>query len=229
MRSFPSSVVPRTRRPLGTISLCFLLVAAICSGCARNRAEEAPAGQSSTAADTTGTREKVARSAAEAWLSVVDAGDYPQSWTDAAAGFKGVIDQPGWKKALDGVRAPLGKTLFEEIEDSEVRHEFTGRTRRRIRGASVRYEFRAQGQRNRNGDADQRGRRALARVGVFHQVSRRQPPLRGRDDSNADGFVGGGGCASALEPPEAVESFVGRVEVHGGFVNTEHRLQLACD
>jgi len=41
------------------------------------------------------------------------------------------------------------------------------------------------------------------------------------------GFVGAG-CASALEPPEAVESFVGRVEVDWGFVNAEQSLQLAC-
>jgi len=34
-----------------------------------------------------------------------------QSWTEAAQGFKTRIDQPGWQKALDGVRAPLGKTL----------------------------------------------------------------------------------------------------------------------
>ena len=74
-----------------TIALRVLSLVVICGGCARNRAEDAPASQGSAAPDPLAAREKVAHSAAEAWLSIVDAGNYLQSWTEAATGFKGVF------------------------------------------------------------------------------------------------------------------------------------------
>jgi len=55
--------------------------------------------------------EQAAESAARAWLALVDAGNYAQSWTDAATLFKKVVDQPAWQKQLDGVRPPLGNVL----------------------------------------------------------------------------------------------------------------------
>jgi hypothetical protein len=39
----------------------------------------------------------------------MDAGKYGESWNEAAALFKNALDQKGWEKASNGVRAPLGK------------------------------------------------------------------------------------------------------------------------
>ena len=77
-------------------------------GCARAKP---PDTDTKTAPEATMTNEKAAQTAAEAWLSLVDNSDYATSWTEAAVLFKRAVDQPGWEKALNGVRAPLGKML----------------------------------------------------------------------------------------------------------------------
>ncbi len=64
------------------------------------------------------SNEKNAQSAAEAWLSLVDAGKYSQSWSEAAASFKRAIDAPGWEKALDGVRPALGAMVSRTVKSA---------------------------------------------------------------------------------------------------------------
>ena len=64
------------------------------------------------------TNEKEARSAAEAWLALVDAGSYSQSWSEAAAYFRNAVEQSGWEKALNGARAPLGKVLSRTLKSA---------------------------------------------------------------------------------------------------------------
>jgi len=59
-----------------------------------------------------------ALSAAEAWLALVDSGQYAQSWTEAAPVFKAATDTPGWERSLNGVRAPLGKVLSRTVNSS---------------------------------------------------------------------------------------------------------------
>jgi hypothetical protein len=49
-----------------------------------------------------------AQPAAESWLVLVDTGRYDESWTEAAAYFKGAIDSGAWVKSLAAVRAPIG-------------------------------------------------------------------------------------------------------------------------
>jgi hypothetical protein len=71
-----------------------------------------------TATGATMTNEKAAQLAAEEWLSYVDAGNYAKSWTESAVGFKRVIDQSGWEKALNGGRAPLGKVLSRTLKSA---------------------------------------------------------------------------------------------------------------
>lgn len=46
--------------------------------------------------------------AAEAWLALVDAGNYDKSWDTAAAAFKAQVTQAHWTQALQQVRAPQG-------------------------------------------------------------------------------------------------------------------------
>jgi hypothetical protein len=89
-------------------------------GCAHDKPQNTSAeALPITATEVTMTNEKAAQSAAEEWLSFVDAGNYAKSWTEAAVGFKRVVDQPGWEKALNGVRAPLGKVLSRTLKSAK--------------------------------------------------------------------------------------------------------------
>ena len=50
-------------------------------------------------------------SEARAWLNVIDAGKYIESWQKADALFKTQLAQQQWHDALNDVRTPLGKVI----------------------------------------------------------------------------------------------------------------------
>ena len=50
----------------------------------------------------------------DAWLSLVDTGDYAKSWEQAAPLFQTQISSAKWEEALSKVRAPLGAVLSRE-------------------------------------------------------------------------------------------------------------------
>ena len=56
-----------------------------------------------------------ATTAAEAWLALVDAGNYTESWNTAAAYFKGAVSRDQWKQSLTAVRKPLGDTISRKL------------------------------------------------------------------------------------------------------------------
>lgn len=60
-----------------------------------------------------------AAKAAQAWLKLVDSGNYEQSWEDGSVSFKQVMPKKSWVFALDAARKPLGpiqsRTLVDEI------------------------------------------------------------------------------------------------------------------
>ena len=49
-----------------------------------------------------------AESAARAWLALVDAGKYADSWSSAAAAFRQKLTAAQWQAAASAARAPLG-------------------------------------------------------------------------------------------------------------------------
>jgi hypothetical protein len=53
--------------------------------------------------------------AAEAWLQLVDEGQYGESWAQAAEFFRKNISREQWMTALNGVRKPLGKVLSRKV------------------------------------------------------------------------------------------------------------------
>ena len=57
------------------------------------------------------TKELNAQRASDAWLSLVDEGKYAESWRNASAYFKNVIDENQWAKTLKSVRRPLGDLI----------------------------------------------------------------------------------------------------------------------
>jgi hypothetical protein len=52
---------------------------------------------------------KEARRAADSWLSLVDAGKYDESWTDASSLFRKSVTRDQWRSAIESVRGPIGK------------------------------------------------------------------------------------------------------------------------
>ena len=67
-----------------------------------------------------------ATTASREWLSVVDAGQYGQSWDEAAALFKHNITKSQWERAVGAVREQLGALKTREIESAQPAHRLPG-------------------------------------------------------------------------------------------------------
>jgi hypothetical protein len=67
--------------------------------------------------------EKAAQVSALAWLEVVDAGRYGESWDQAAALFKGALTRAQWEAALEKVRRPLGKVVSRKLRGAKFMTE----------------------------------------------------------------------------------------------------------
>lgn len=63
--------------------------------------------------------EDAAQAAAESWLKVVDAGDYPTSWSQASAALKAAVKQAEWGQVAAGIRTPLGKVVSRTLKSRE--------------------------------------------------------------------------------------------------------------
>jgi Protein of unknown function (DUF4019) len=72
------------------------------------------------------TREQAAQEAAQQWLSLVDAGDYAESWQTASGGFKHAVSQQQWQDALTAVRRPLGDLEKREFKSAEYKTSLPG-------------------------------------------------------------------------------------------------------
>lgn len=81
---------------------------------------------SSVASSAPGTPETDAQHAAEAWLAEVDAGQYAQSWAEAATQFKSAVDQSSWLKAVGAVRAPLGSLKSRALRSAHYATSLPG-------------------------------------------------------------------------------------------------------
>lgn len=61
-----------------------------------------------------------AKESAEKWLTMVDQGQYKQSWKDAAQIFQSSVSEQNWEKAVSAVRSPLGNVLAREMISSKA-------------------------------------------------------------------------------------------------------------
>lgn len=59
--------------------------------------------------------EKAAVAAAEAWLGLLDDGEYARTWTEAASVFKASTTQQGWAEMIKPVHAPLGEVHSRKL------------------------------------------------------------------------------------------------------------------
>ncbi|MGD0276500.1 MAG: DUF4019 domain-containing protein [Syntrophales bacterium] len=60
-------------------------------------------------------KEKAAFASAEQWLSLVDAGNYGQSWMEVSGYFRNAITKEKWVQSLKAVREPLGKLISRDV------------------------------------------------------------------------------------------------------------------
>jgi hypothetical protein len=70
--------------------------------------------------------EAAAQQSAEAWLALVDAGDYGGSWQQSAEAFKSAVSQEKWESALQGTRSPLGKILSRKLKSASYTKTLPG-------------------------------------------------------------------------------------------------------
>ena len=90
---------------------CGLLAMAII-GCEKPTPDN-PSPQSNPAA------ESAASESAQAWLALVDGGNFGQSWDDAANLFRSAITKADWEKSVRAVRTPLGKVISRKIKSRQ--------------------------------------------------------------------------------------------------------------
>jgi Protein of unknown function (DUF4019) len=70
--------------------------------------------------------EAAAQAAAESWLTLVDAGQYAESWDHAATLFRGAVTRNQWEQAVEGVRGPLGKVVSRKIKARQYTEHLPG-------------------------------------------------------------------------------------------------------
>ena len=61
------------------------------------------------------SKEELAVSASLAWLALVDAGKYQESWQQAAENFKNIVEQNQWESSMIAYRKPLGIVLSRNL------------------------------------------------------------------------------------------------------------------
>lgn len=61
---------------------------------------------------------KVATKAAEAWLAVVDAGHYGQSWDQASSFFQNRVTKQQWEQMAAQTRTPVGKLQSRQLKSA---------------------------------------------------------------------------------------------------------------
>jgi hypothetical protein len=74
----------------------------------------------------TPTREKPAQDVAVAWLAMVDAGQYGESWDAAAALFKQAVTRSQWIDALTKVRTPFGRLVSRKLQEARFQTDLPG-------------------------------------------------------------------------------------------------------
>lgn len=78
------------------------------------------------AATPVATPEGAAESAALAWLSLVDAGSYAQSWSPASSLFRQKVSESRWQTAAASARAPFGTLKSRTLQSATPKNALPG-------------------------------------------------------------------------------------------------------
>jgi len=63
--------------------------------------------------------EKAAIDAAQKWLSLVDGGQYSESWEQGAEYFRNAVSKDKWEQTLKAVRVPLGAQISRVVKSKQ--------------------------------------------------------------------------------------------------------------
>jgi len=64
--------------------------------------------------------------ASEAWLAIVDKGQYKKSWTDASTYFKKSLKAGAWEAQLKAARGPLGPVVSRKLKVAQYATSLPG-------------------------------------------------------------------------------------------------------
>jgi hypothetical protein len=67
-----------------------------------------------------------AMSSAQAWMALVDRGQYGESWDAASETFRNGIERAKWITTVDPVRAPLGGVISRKVRQAQVARSLPG-------------------------------------------------------------------------------------------------------
>ncbi len=70
--------------------------------------------------------ETAALTVAQTWLAQVDAGQYGESWDQAAQVFRGAVSREQWIQVMQSTRAPLGPNLSRKLVTKQYRTTLPG-------------------------------------------------------------------------------------------------------
>ena len=70
--------------------------------------------------------EKKAVESSNAWLKLVDDGQYSKSWERAAEVFKNAVTKERWNQSLNAVRKPLGKVIRRNVKSKKYMTSLPG-------------------------------------------------------------------------------------------------------
>ena len=67
----------------------------------------------------TSDAEKPSALAAQSWVSLIDDGNYSQSWKEAAASFQGAVKEKAWEDSMKKFRQPLGALVSRKVKTTQ--------------------------------------------------------------------------------------------------------------
>ena len=70
--------------------------------------------------------EKGAIAASGAWLSLVDEGNYAESWNQTSGLFKNAVTKEQWQSTAKAVRIPLGKVVTRKLKSKQYTKTLPG-------------------------------------------------------------------------------------------------------
>jgi hypothetical protein len=89
--------------------------------------------------------ESISATTAEAWLALMDQGDYAKSWETAADSFRKEVTKNDWVANVTGVRKPLGDLISRKVSTTKQMTELPGLPAGRLLCGPVRHIIRRVG------------------------------------------------------------------------------------
>lgn len=71
-------------------------------------------------------KKQSAIASAERWLTIVDNGNYSESWQESSEFFKQAVKQERWEQAVWSVRKPLGELVSRKLKSSSYTASLPG-------------------------------------------------------------------------------------------------------